>query len=71
MIGNSRHPRTLGSPVVALGVPFCAIADLPPGPFAAKPVLEANNYYPHRDGAIAALDAAQRGVELPHGCWRG
>ena len=102
MIGNSRHPRTLGSPVVALAIPFCAIADLPPGPFAAKPVLDANNYYPHRDGAVAgleagplaegwrferampaycipldaaglmaALDAAQRGVELPHGCWRG
>ena len=75
MISNSRHPRTLGSTVVALGckagtaaeaasfgdvvalaVPFYVIADLPPDPFAAKPVLDANNYYPQRDGPNPALD---------------
>ena len=42
--------------VVALAIPYYAIAELPPGPFAAKPVLDANNYYPQRDGAHPALD---------------
>ena len=75
MIANSRHPRTLGSTVVALGcragtapeaaafgdvavvaIPFHAIGELPPEPFGGKPVLDANNYYPERDGPIAALD---------------
>lgn len=75
MICNSRHPRTLGSTVVALGckagtvaetaafgdlvalaIPFYAINDLPADPFAGKPVLDADNDYPQRDGAIQALD---------------
>ncbi len=75
MISNSRHPRTLGSTVVALGcqagtatdaawfgdvvvlaVPFYAVPDLAPEPFAAKPVLDATNYYPQRDGLHERLD---------------
>jgi predicted dinucleotide-binding enzyme len=43
--------------VVAVAIPLRAIRDLPPGPFAGKFVVDANNYYPQRDGHIPELDA--------------
>lgn len=42
--------------VVAVAIPFRNIGTLPAGKLAGKVVLDANNYYPHRDGAISALD---------------
>jgi 8-hydroxy-5-deazaflavin:NADPH oxidoreductase len=45
--------------VVAVAIPLRAIRDLPPGPFAGKLVVDANNYYPQRDGHIPELDADQ------------
>lgn len=43
--------------VVAVAVPLKAVPDLPAAAFAGKVVVDANNYYPQRDGQIAELDA--------------
>lgn len=43
--------------VVILAIPFRAIEQLEPADFAGKIVLDANNYYPDRDGSIPVLDA--------------
>jgi 8-hydroxy-5-deazaflavin:NADPH oxidoreductase len=45
--------------VVAVAIPLRAIWDLPPEPFAGKLVIDANNYFPQRDGHIPELDADQ------------
>ena len=43
--------------VVMVAIPLHAIAELPdPALFDGKVVVDANNYYPGRDGQIAALD---------------
>lgn len=42
--------------LVVVSVPLRAYRDVPAGPLAGKPVLDTNNYYPQRDGRIAALD---------------
>jgi predicted dinucleotide-binding enzyme len=46
-----------GSEVVAVAIPFGRYRELPADAFAGKIVVDANNYYPQRDGAIADLDA--------------
>jgi predicted dinucleotide-binding enzyme len=43
--------------VVAVAIPVPAIRTLPTEPFAAKIVVDANNYYPEADGHVPALDA--------------
>lgn len=43
--------------VVIVAVPLKAVPDLPADVFAGKVVVDTNNYYPQRDGQIAALDA--------------
>ncbi|MEO9139015.1 MAG: NAD(P)-binding domain-containing protein [Jatrophihabitans sp.] len=45
--------------IVVVTVPLKAYQDVPVAPLAGKVVLDTNNYYPQRDGAIAALDAKQ------------
>jgi predicted dinucleotide-binding enzyme len=42
--------------VVVIAVPLKAVPDLPAEDLAGRVVLDANNYYPGRDGHIAALD---------------
>lgn len=42
--------------IVLVAIPLSAIETLPQAPLAGKVVLDANNYYPGRDGRIAALD---------------
>lgn len=42
--------------VVMVTVPLRAYATVPVEPLAGKIVLDTNNYYPQRDGSIAALD---------------
>ena len=42
--------------VVMVAVPLRAYASVPVEPLAGKIVLDTNNYYPQRDGNIAALD---------------
>ena len=44
------------SDILILAIPFKAIWQLDPKLFSGKIVLDANNYYPERDGAILALD---------------
>jgi predicted dinucleotide-binding enzyme len=42
--------------LVVVSVPLHAYRAVPAGPLKGKPVLDTNNYYPQRDGRIAALD---------------
>ena len=42
--------------MVAVAVPFHVIGALPTAPLNGKPVLDANNYYPERDGPVPVLD---------------
>jgi predicted dinucleotide-binding enzyme len=42
--------------LVLVAIPLKSIGDLDPEPFAGKVVIDANNYYPQRDGQIAELD---------------
>jgi 8-hydroxy-5-deazaflavin:NADPH oxidoreductase len=43
--------------VVVVTIPLKAYASVPVAPLAGKIVIDTNNYYPGRDGQIAALDA--------------
>lgn len=45
--------------VVVIAIPFPAIFNLDPTVFAGRIVMDANNYYPHRDGDIPALSSHQ------------
>ncbi len=56
------HPATIedatrNGDVVVVAVPLKAVPDLPAAAFNGKVVVDANNYYPNRDGDIAALRA--------------
>jgi len=42
--------------LVLVATPLKAVGDLPAAAFAGRIVVDANNYYPGRDGAIEALD---------------
>jgi 8-hydroxy-5-deazaflavin:NADPH oxidoreductase len=42
--------------VVVVTIPLKAIGTIPVEPLASKVVIDTNNYYPQRDGQIAALD---------------
>jgi predicted dinucleotide-binding enzyme len=44
------------SDVVLIAIPLRAYPDLPAEAFAGKVVIDANNYYPQRDGQIPELD---------------
>lgn len=43
--------------VVVMAIPMQSVFNLDPEPFDGKVVIDANNYYPQRDGNIPALDA--------------
>ncbi len=45
--------------VVLVAVPFGKYETLPAGAFEGKVVIDANNYYPQRDGQFAALDGGE------------
>ncbi|GIF51649.1 hypothetical protein DFJ67_5936 [Asanoa ferruginea] len=42
--------------LVVVSIPTKAVPGLPQGAFAGKIVVDTNNYYPQRDGQIAAID---------------
>jgi 8-hydroxy-5-deazaflavin:NADPH oxidoreductase len=44
--------------IVVVAVPLRAYRDVPAAPLAGKTVIDANNYYPERDGHISDLDDA-------------
>jgi predicted dinucleotide-binding enzyme len=54
-IGTAKEASEFGD-VVLVAIPFGNIAALAPEPLAGKIVMDANNYYPYRDGVIAELD---------------
>jgi predicted dinucleotide-binding enzyme len=56
------HPATIeeaarNGDVVVVAIPLKAVPDLSAAPFNGKVVVDANNYYPNRDGDIAALQS--------------
>ncbi|TGE02569.1 NADPH-dependent F420 reductase [Methylobacterium nonmethylotrophicum] len=55
-IGTAAEAAAFGEVVVA-AIPLHAYETLPGAELAGKVVLDAMNYYPERDGPIAALDA--------------
>lgn len=48
-------------PVVLVAVPLAAVESLPAATLAGRVVIDANNYYPGRDGQIAELDEGRAG----------
>lgn len=54
-IGTPADASRFGD-IVLVAIPFSAYRDIDPTPLVGKIVLDANNYYPQRDGNIAALD---------------
>ena len=61
-LGPNAHAATAADAaafgeLVAIAIPLKAYSSLPPEPFAGKIVVDADNYYPQRDGQIAELDA--------------
>ena len=65
-LGQSAHAGTVPEAagygeVVVVAIPLVAIADLPADAFDRRIVIDANNYYPGRDGQIAELDGGSVG----------
>lgn len=54
-VGTAAQAAAFGD-VVFVAIPFYAIDALPAPALAGKTIVDANNYYPQRDGAIEALD---------------
>ncbi|PQV46786.1 NADPH-dependent F420 reductase [Paraburkholderia sp. BL21I4N1] len=54
-LGTAQQAASFGE-VVVLAVPFSQIGALPVGALDGKIVVDTCNYYPERDGPIAALD---------------
>jgi hypothetical protein len=46
--------------IVVLTIPLKSVADVPAGLLAGKVVVDTSNYYPQRDGQVAALDDGSR-----------
>jgi 8-hydroxy-5-deazaflavin:NADPH oxidoreductase len=44
--------------IVVVAIPLRAYPSVPAGPLAGKTVIDADNYYPQRDGQIAELDSS-------------
>jgi 8-hydroxy-5-deazaflavin:NADPH oxidoreductase len=55
--GTSEEAAKAGD-LVVVAVPLRAIGNIPVEPLVGKVVIDTNNYYPRRDGNIAALDDA-------------
>ena len=53
--GTTEEAAAAGD-LVVVAIPLKAIGDVPAEPLAGKVVIDTNNYYPRRDGNIAALD---------------
>jgi len=53
--GTAEEAANAGD-LVVVAIPLRAIGDVPAEPLVGKVVIDTNNYYPQRDGHIAALD---------------
>jgi predicted dinucleotide-binding enzyme len=65
-LGQSAHAGTAAEAarfgdVVLVAIPLKAIGSLPADELAGQIVIDANNYYPDRDGQIAELDGGEIG----------
>ncbi len=54
-IGTAPQAASFGD-IVVIAVPLTAIGQLPVAELTGKPVIDAVNYYPERDGQVAELD---------------
>lgn len=54
-IGTVEQAAGFGA-IIVVAVPLTACGAIPAAPLAGKIVIDVNNYYPDRDGAIAELD---------------
>ena len=54
-VGTVEEAAAFGD-IVVIAIPLAAYRTVPVAPLAGKVVLDANNYYPDRDGRIAELD---------------
>lgn len=54
-VGTAQEAGAFGD-LVIVAIPLAAYAEIPAESLAGKIVLDANNYYPGRDGRIEALD---------------
>lgn len=54
-IGTATEAANFGD-IVVIAVPLTAIGQLPVSELAGKPLIDAVNYYPERDGQVAELD---------------
>lgn len=62
-LGAQAHAATVADAaafgeIVLVAIPLYAATELPPEPFVGKLVIDANNYYPARDGNVGGLDEA-------------
>ncbi|WP_307367537.1 NADPH-dependent F420 reductase [Brevundimonas sp. SORGH_AS_0993] len=57
-VGTAEEAAAFGE-VVLIAVPLSAYRSVPVAPLAGKIVIDANNYYPERDGRISALDSGE------------
>lgn len=55
-VGTVEEATTFGD-IVVVAIPLKHYLSIPVAPLTGKVVLDANNYYPERDGQIAELDA--------------
>jgi predicted dinucleotide-binding enzyme len=53
--GTAEEAAAAGD-LVVVAIPLRAIGDIPVEPLVGKTVIDANNYYPRRDGTIPGLD---------------
>ncbi len=63
-LGDRAHAATpedaaVFGEVVLVAIPFGRYRDLPAGALAGRIVIDANNYYPERDGQIPELDSGE------------
>lgn len=54
--GTTQEASTAGE-LVLVAIPLVSIGDIDAAPLEGKVVMDANNYYPERDGRIPALDS--------------
>jgi 8-hydroxy-5-deazaflavin:NADPH oxidoreductase len=54
--GTAEEAAAAGD-LVVVAIPFRAYTSVPAGPLTGKPVMDANNCYPQRDGRYAELDS--------------
>ena len=58
-VATTKEEATRRGEVVVVTIPFANVFRLDPALLAGKVVVDTNNYYPDRDGRVAALDLHQ------------